>query len=69
MIRRNRRYDPLRVYDLVAAKNLAVFRMTAMQSIREYPDKEDIYLAQIDLVRLFSESVRRDLESLEGGSE
>lgn len=66
---RKRGTGMLRLYDYVAEKNIGDMEMMAMASIRERPDMEDPYLSQLDLVRIFSENVRRDLERLMGASE
>lgn len=59
----------LRLYDYVAEKNIGDIERVTMASIREHPDMEDHYLSQLDLVRIFSENVRRDLGRLTGESE
>ena len=65
---RRRQRDVLRLYDYVIGKNMADFTLVMMESIREHPELEDNYRAKMDLVRIFSENVRSDLESLMGGS-
>ena len=66
MFFRRRRKGMLRLYDYVVGKNMADFTMVMMVSIREHPESEDEYRAKMDLVRIFSENVRSDLESLMG---